>query len=122
MSQLVRLEGKHTYQNAHCAVMRSLVGLKHLNLHLDEGHLVLGQNFNQGSIGCGHLAHGDSILQHKGRGAVEVEATHVHEGGVHPAVWARTTPHTLETDMKSKHLKGQFWGPMLVFFCCTYQN
>ena len=26
MSQLVRLEGKHTYQNAHCAVVAHLTG------------------------------------------------------------------------------------------------
>ena len=81
------------------------MGLEQLNLHLDEGHLVLGQDLHQGSIGCCHLATYDSVISGHSLGAVEVEAAHVHEGGVNPAAWARTGTRTLEPFKKSWYLE-----------------
>ena len=71
------------------------MSLQQVNLHLDEGHLVLGQDLHQGSIRCCHLATNDRVIPNLGLCAVEVEATHVHEGSVNPAAWARATVQIL---------------------------
>ena len=68
------------------------MSLQQVDLHLDEGHLVLGQDFHQGSVGSRHLTHGGGVVPGgKGCGAVELEAAHVHKGGVHPASSTRAT-------------------------------
>ena len=54
----------------------------HFQLHLDEGHLLLGGDDHQGAVL--HLAGHVGLLPGEGLCAVEVEAG--HEGGLHPPV------------------------------------
>ena len=56
----------------------------HFQLHLDEGHLLLGGDDQQGAVL--HLAGHVGLLPGEGLCAVEVEAAKVHKGGVHSLV------------------------------------
>ena len=61
----------------------------HFQLHLDEGHLLLGGDDQQGAVL--HLADHVGLLLGEGLCAVEVETAKVHEGDVHPLVGTRNS-------------------------------
>ena len=61
----------------------------HVELHLDEGDLLLGGDGQQGAVL--HLADHVGLLLGEALCAVEVETAKVHEGGVHPLVGTRNS-------------------------------